>query len=127
MPGNNLTFPGGHMGGSGGPIVGSHMGNGWVGGRMGGVHEGREGVHGGRNFASPRGNRFAWHDNHSARHDRHDHHEDHFRNRRFFFVGGYPYYYPYDYYGDCYWLRRRAIVTGSPYWWSRYNACLSYY
>jgi hypothetical protein len=24
-------------------------------------------------------------------------------------------------------MRRQAVLTGSPYWWSRYNACLSYY
>jgi hypothetical protein len=33
--------------------------------------------------------------------------------------GGYYYYY-----GDCDWLRRRALVTGSLYWWDRYNACI---
>ena len=43
----------------------------------------------------------------------------HFHRR--FFVVGYPYY---AYYGDdCYWLRRRALATGSPLWWERYNAC----
>ncbi len=38
-------------------------------------------------------------------------------------VGFYPYYYSYYYYDDCSWLRRRALYTGSPYWWERYNAC----
>ena len=44
----------------------------------------------------------------------------HFRHhRRFAFVDVYPYTY-----GDgCYWLRRRALYTGSPYWWRRYYAC----
>jgi hypothetical protein len=29
--------------------------------------------------------------------------------------------------GDgCYWLKRRAIVTGSPYWWRRYRWCRGY-
>jgi hypothetical protein len=33
----------------------------------------------------------------------------------------------YTSYGDdCYWLRRQAIITGSPYWWDRYNACVGY-
>jgi hypothetical protein len=27
---------------------------------------------------------------------------------------------------DCYWLRRQAIITGSPYWWNRYNQCIGY-
>ena len=46
-----------------------------------------------------------------------------------FFVGlpfyGYGYY-DYDYgYGGCGWLYRRAIYTGSPYWWRRYELCIS--
>jgi len=36
-----------------------------------------------------------------------------------FIYGGY-----YGYYGECDWLRRRALATGSPYWWNRYNACV---
>ena len=24
---------------------------------------------------------------------------------------------------NCSWLRRRALETGSPYWWRRYRAC----
>ncbi len=40
-------------------------------------------------------------------------------HRRFTVVGAYPYAY-----GDgCYWLRRRALYTGSSYWWRRYYAC----
>jgi hypothetical protein len=34
----------------------------------------------------------------------------------FWFYDGY-------YYGDCNWLRRRAVVTGSRYWWRRYRLC----
>jgi hypothetical protein len=30
----------------------------------------------------------------------------------------------YYYYGDCDWLRRRALATGSGYWWDRYYACV---
>ena len=33
----------------------------------------------------------------------------------------------YAYGGECYWLRQQAYATGSPYWWSRYNACIGYY
>ena len=29
-------------------------------------------------------------------------------------------------YGDCGWLRRQAVLTGSPYWWRRYRECLYY-
>lgn len=35
-----------------------------------------------------------------------------------------PSYYTYG--GDCYWLRQQAIITGSPYWWNRYNLCIAY-
>ena len=45
-------------------------------------------------------------------------HHRHFRHGRVAVVG-YPYYYG----GSCYWLRQRALYTGSPYWWHRYHAC----
>jgi hypothetical protein len=35
-----------------------------------------------------------------------------------------PAYYAYG--DDCYWLRRQAIITGSPYWWDRYNRYIGY-
>ena len=69
-------------------------------------------------------------------HDHHgnDHHgNDHFHHGRHgHFVNGvwvwWPGYYGGDYYAynDCWWLRRQALITGSPYWWSRYNACVGY-
>jgi hypothetical protein len=56
-----------------------------------------------------------------------DHHHGHahrvFRNGVWVWVYGPDYYYA----GDCGWLLRRARVTGSPYWWSRYDACVGYY
>jgi hypothetical protein len=30
----------------------------------------------------------------------------------------------YGYVSDCEWLRRRAVATGSSYWWRRYRACI---
>jgi hypothetical protein len=42
--------------------------------------------------------------------------------RRAFFVGA-P---VYGYYAGCAWLRYRALVTGSPYWWQRYRWCLGW-
>lgn len=54
-------------------------------------------------------------------------HNRRFHGRRVFFAAGYPYYddYYYDYgYGGCGWLYRRAVATGSPYWWNRYRACV---
>jgi hypothetical protein len=107
-----VTLVRGGGGGGGGHGGGFAMG----GGHMGGGHE-----FVGRGFGGPR---FAAHDfHHGFNHD----HFHHFHNRRFFvsnvFIGGgYPYYY-----GDCYWLRRQAIITGSPYWWARYQACRGYY
>ena len=29
--------------------------------------------------------------------------------------------------GGCGWLRQRAIITGSPYWWRRYRICIGAY
>jgi hypothetical protein len=36
------------------------------------------------------------------------------------------YYYDGYYYGNCEWLRERAIYTGSHYWWRRYESCRYY-
>jgi hypothetical protein len=36
------------------------------------------------------------------------------------------YYYAGYYYGDCEWLRERALFTGSRYWWRRYELCRDY-
>lgn len=40
--------------------------------------------------------------------------------------GAYPAFYGGDYYygNGCGWLHRKAAVTGSRYWWSRYYACI---
>jgi len=43
-----------------------------------------------------------------------------FRHHHRFAVVGF---YPYAYGDGCYWLKRRALYTGSPYWWHRYYAC----
>jgi hypothetical protein len=45
-----------------------------------------------------------------------------FHHRRFAFIVG-----PYGYGDGCYWLKRRAIYTGSPYLWQRYFACRNGY
>ena len=57
-------------------------------------------------------------------HHHFDQHHHRFINNNLFVYGG-----DYGYYGynDCYWLRRQAIITGSPYWWSRYEAYASEY
>lgn len=66
--------------------------------------------------------------NHLAMRD-HDHNFNHFNRHRVFRNGVWISAYGPDYYAgdDCWWLLRQAQVTGSPYWWSRYNACVSYY
>jgi len=48
-----------------------------------------------------------------------------FHGAPFVVFGTYPFYgaYGYPYVGDCYWLKRQALFTGSPYWWERYEAC----
>jgi hypothetical protein len=53
---------------------------------------------------------------------KHHHHKNFRRFGSDIFVyggGGYGY-------NDCGWLRRQAVITGSPYWWRRYQDCLYY-
>jgi hypothetical protein len=49
---------------------------------------------------------------------RHVHHHKH---RRVFAFA--PYYADYGYSDGCYWLKSRAIYSGSSYWWNRYYDC----
>ena len=97
-----------HRGGGGG---GHHRGGGGHrsehrGGESRGHHSERRGGDDGRRAFRDNGREF-------RRHHRGDD-----RDREFGF--GRPYY---DDYGDCGWLRRRAIETGSSYWWRRYREC----
>jgi hypothetical protein len=85
---------------------------------------------GGR-YAEHHGNRYDHRHYAENGHD-HNHYYRHrvYRNGAWVWVYGPGYYYGPDYYaygGECYWLRQQAYATGSPYWWSRYNACLGYY
>lgn len=50
----------------------------------------------------------------------------HHRHHRVFAVVG-PYYADYGYGEGCYWLKRRALYTGSGYWWNRYYHCINGY
>jgi len=135
---------GGH-GGCGGCGGAAHAGGGYGGGAhaagvahagaWGGGHMG--GGRGGPHTTGPVGPSVShtWREGHLDHgrfdHGHHfDHEHDHFHNRfvrnRFFFAGGWwPYYYDYGY--NCWWLRRKAVITGSPYWWRRYNYCVGYY
>jgi hypothetical protein len=102
----------GHMGGGGG-----HMGRMARGNFNGGNWHGGSNWHG-RNFAHNN-----WNGNWNRNFDHHHHHNRFFVGSPFWYGGGY---YAYNGYGNCAWLRRQAIITGSPYWWSRYQDCLYY-
>ena len=110
----------GHFAGGGPHFAGSMGGPRFAGGEW---HRGARAWNGGPG---------AWHAGNWHGHDHfaHDHFHDHFHNR---FVavgigGWWPGYYDYGYgYGGCGWLYRRAVITGSPYWWDRYNSCTYYY
>jgi hypothetical protein len=53
---------------------------------------------------------------------------DYRRGRRLSWGDGiYFYFWDGYYYGDCAWLHRRAIATGSRVWWSRYRQCRAGY
>lgn len=51
------------------------------------------------------------------------------RIRYYPYYSYYPYYYYDSYYYDdsCAWLRRKALRTGSSYWWRRYERCRDLY
>lgn len=68
------------------------------------------------------------HGHHGHRHHGHRHHRHFYFAAPLAFGGYYGSYYG-DYYGGegCYSLRRRAVLTGSHYWWNRYNACVNGY
>src|SRR5262245_9538550 len=51
-------------------------------------------------------------------------HKHAFRHHKRIIVVGYN---DYGYANDCYWLKRRALYSGSSYWWSRYYACVEGY
>jgi hypothetical protein len=101
--------------GIGSPRV--YSGNRWQGGNVGVRH-----WQGGSNWYGKN-----WSGKNWSKNKFHDHHRF---NRRFVGIGlgWWPGYYGYSYgYGDCAWLRRQAVITGSPYWWNRYRACIGYY
>jgi hypothetical protein len=82
--------------------------------------------HGGGHFHMADGHHFAPRFHHFPHHHafRHHHFRHHrFHRHRFAVVSAYPYYYA----EHCYWLKRRALYTGNPYWWNRYYACRSGY
>jgi hypothetical protein len=56
-----------------------------------------------------------------------DHDHGKFHRHRVFRNGAWVWVYGPDVYAygdDCYFLLRRAQITGSPYWWRRYEECI---
>jgi hypothetical protein len=101
---------------------GDHMGGGGN-GHMGRMARGGDFNNGPSRHGRVAGNNWNGNWNGNWDHNRNHHHHN---NR---FITGYPFWYGGGYYasngyGDCGWLRRQAIITGSPYWWQRYQECL---
>lgn len=99
-------------------------GGGGFGGRSGGISRGFRGPGPGSFNRGPRGPSAQYHGPPGGGHNHHHHHHPRFRG--FYaapFVGYGAYYYG-GYGDDCRWLRRRALATGSAYWWDRYYACI---
>jgi hypothetical protein len=149
--GGGMGHVGGHFGGGGPAFSSSHIygsGRSFAGG-AGGIYRGHSysGIYHGHANTGPRyANRDLDHggphgrytnrryDNRHYAENGHDHGHYYrhrvYRNGAWVWVYGPGYYYGPDYYAygdDCLWLRREALATGSPYWWSRYNACIAYY
>ena len=99
------------------------------GGHRGGGHHA---FHGGHHAFRGRSHRFHGfrHGSRSFRHGHYRHHRNfrfgrHFRHHHRYGFYGLPFAYGglYGYGNSCYWLKRRAIRSGSSYWWRRYRAC----
>ena len=74
------------------------------------------------------GHRHRHHHHHGHHHLRHHGHHHHHGHGHAHLLYGVPFAYgSYDDAYECYWLRRRALYTGSTYWWDRYYACLYVY
>ena len=128
----------GHIGGSafrggnihvGGGSVGkfhTNPGGKYVGGGVGKFHTNPGGKYvyrgSGSKFHTNPGGKYAYR-GWSGKYDNH-HHYGHYRR-----YGYYPWYgLPlYSYGGGCAYLYRRAVATGSAYWWDRYRRCSGVY
>ena len=113
---------GGYKGGGGGYKGG---GGGYKGGGKSYAYKGGGGGYkgGGKSYAYKDGDKRHAYKDRDHDHDKFHHRHRVFRNGVWVWVYG-PGYTAYG--DDCYWLRRQAIITGSPYWWDRYNACVGY-
>ena len=94
---------------------------------------GARGSHGGGHArALSGGGRSFGHHRSAGRHHGHRHHGH--RHHRYGRIGrglaiGVPLgvYGAYAYSNSCDWVYRKAVITGSGYWWSRYEACVEGY
>jgi hypothetical protein len=89
----------------------------------------RRGGHGGHGGHGHGGHGHAGHGHGGHGHAGHGHRSHSFGHVHRFHRHGHlfsaPFVYGYYSYDDgCYWLRRRALYTGSSYWWNRYYACI---
>ena len=121
------AFRGGniHVGGSVGKFH-TNPGGKYVGGGVGKFHTNPGGKYvyrgSGSKFHTNPGGKYAYR-GWSGKYDNH-HHYGHYRR-----YGYYPWYgLPlYSYGGGCAYLYRRAVATGSAYWWDRYRRCSGVY
>jgi hypothetical protein len=114
---------GGHGHGGGGHGHGGKYAHGGGGHGHGGKHAHHGG--GGKRYYGGGGRHYAHKGGGHGHYDRHKHHE-HYRSYGYYGWYGRPYF-GYGYYGGgCGWLYRRAVATGSPYWWDRYYDCIGY-
>ncbi len=134
---NNRGGDGGHIdrGGDSGRMAnrggdgGDHVMNGGGAHYRGGRISGGD-ISGGDAYSRRHFNNGKFPRDHDDRHfSNRDHDNDHFNRHRVFRNGVWVWVTGPDYYaGDnCAWLLDRAEVTGSPYWWRRYNLCIGYY
>jgi hypothetical protein len=119
---------GGHVsGGSGGHAFSGGGGHAYSGGHSGGrSFSGHTGSRSGRSFSTSRslsghGSRHSGARSYGYRHAGRGHHRHHGHFVGVPFVYGYSDYYDY---GSCGYYYRRAIATGSSYWWDRYYDCI---
>lgn len=118
----------GGRGGDGGASRGGERGSSGVStgesgssGRSSSFDGGRRGGDGGARGERSRGDRGDRGDRHGGRHAHRGHRHRHGGVGIYIGDGYYDRGYSY---GDCGWLRRKAIRTGSGYWWRRYEDCI---
>jgi hypothetical protein len=120
MASRGYSSGGGHMG-DGKVYGGGSMG----GGKFAGRSSGRGYAYNNGNGRNWNGNGHNWNGNNWKGHHGNNWNNNYaYRHRHY---GNLASAYGYYGYGDCYWLLSQANITGSPYWWSRYNACVGYY